>query len=374
MNDNSNKTIILIGGGTGGHAIPILELYNKLKNHSELTPIIICGKSKLERKIFLKVANYKRITTGKFHRRFTIYNAIEAIKFFVGLITSYYYLKKYKPALIFSKGGYVSLPIVKIAQIMDVPYFIHESDLEMGMANKIAAKKAKLIFVGYPVNNYTHISQDKLIYSGQLISDKFIADKNGQKIDFGFIDNLPTILFSGGSQGSKNLNDNIIQSLPNLLKSYNIIHQAGDRNIDEIKSITADLSLEQKHRYFITDFLNKDKNSMARAINVSDLIVARAGANSIAEIALKSKPMILVPYKYAAGDHQTKNAQLLNNQKAAVVIPDDKLTPKILTDAIEKVMDDKTKRDNLVKNAKEQFKSNGLNLVARKILNFINQD
>ena len=136
----------MVGGGTGGHAIPVLELYQKLEEDGKVSPLIIGSNSSVDREIFSKIKNYQVIITGKLHRRFTLMNIWEGVKFIVGMIQSYFYLTKYKPDLIFSKGGYVSVPVLKMAQIFQIPVMIHESDTEMGMANKLASNIAKKIF------------------------------------------------------------------------------------------------------------------------------------------------------------------------------------------------------------------------------------
>lgn len=367
MKQDENKRVLLVGGGTGGHAIPILELYRRLEKDGKVSILIIGSNSSVDRVIFSKVDNYKIITTGKLHRRLTFLNVYEGMKFIVGMIQSYYYLIKYKPDLIFSKGGYVSVPILKIAQLFQIPIMIHESDTEMGMANKLASKYAKKIFVGFSCDNYQDLPKEKLIYSGQILRREIFEKNQGNISNFGFIEKRPTILLTGGSQGSHNLNSSLFKSLPELLKFYNVIHQTGKNDFSEAVALKKQLSLDEKRSYYITEFLGLDKNSIMDALNVSNLVIGRAGANSIAEFASLGKAMILVPYQYAAGDHQSKNAQIMNRSKAAVVIPDKKLSHRVLTEAIKNVIDNKIKTNMLSRNAKDLFPKNGLNLIINYI-------
>ena len=367
MKQDKNKRVLLVGGGTGGHAIPVLELYQKLEEDGKVSPLIIGSNSSVDREIFSKIKNYQVIITGKLHRRFTLMNIWEGVKFIVGMIQSYFYLTKYKPDLIFSKGGYVSVPVLKMAQIFQIPVMIHESDTEMGMANKLASNIAKKIFVGFSCDNYNHLPKEKLIYSGQILRRKLFEKNQGELSNFGFVEKKPTILLTGGSQGSHNLNISLFQSLPDLLKSYNVIHQTGKDDFSQAFTLKEQLSLDEKRRYYITEFLELEKNSIMDALRISDLVVGRAGANSIAEFALMGKAMILIPYQYAAGDHQSKNAEVMKENRAAVVIPDAKLSRRVLTEAIKKVIDNKTKRNMLSRNAKDLFPKNGLNLIIRHI-------
>lgn len=367
MKQDENKRVLLVGGGTGGHAIPILELYRRLEEDGKVDPIIIGSNSPVDRVIFSEANNYKIITTGKLHRRFTLLNFYEGMKFIIGMIQSYYYLYKYKPSLIFLKGGYVSVPILKMAQLFQVPIMIHESDTEMGMANKLASKYAKKIFVGFPRDNYLNLPQEKLIYSGQILRRKIFRKNQANISNFGFTEKIPTLLLTGGSQGSHNLNCCLFQSLPELLKSYNVIHQTGQNDYLEAVDLKEKLSLDEKRRYYVTEFLELNKNSIMDALNVSDLVIGRSGANSIAEFALIGKAMILIPYQYAAGDHQSKNAQIMKRSKAAVVIPDKRLSGHVLTEAIKNVIDNKVKIKMLSQNAKDLFPKNGLNLIINHI-------
>lgn len=360
-----NKTIFLVGGGTGGHVVPVSLLYKKLSLEKPEYNIIVAGNGgPIEAEAYSGVKKYEIIQSGKFIRAFSLKNVRELFRYIKALSLSKKILQKYKPKLIFSKGGYVSLPFLNASVKLGIPYFIHESDIEMGMANKIGSKYAEKVFVGFPKKYYGSINQSRLEYSGQIINVK-LPDKNNIK----FNNDLKTILITGGSQGSNHVNNNIEKILPKLLQKYNIIHQAGENNKEKFDQIKKSLSEELAKNYIV--FGLAKPGEIQSAIGTSDIVVARAGATTIAEIAISKKPAILIPYKYAAADHQNKNCKYLEETKAAKIILDDELNPDILEKSIEEILSDQKLSDSLGQNLFDAIKTNGLNVVASSIIEYM---
>jgi len=362
MKKTESKTILLVGGGTGGHFYPIFRIYNKLKEIKDLRIFVVGSKSDLEMRLFSDNSDYIFLQTGKLHRLFTFKNIIEGFYLIYGLSKSLHLLLTLKPSLIFSKGGYVSLPIIFWARILKISYFIHESDIVIGSSNKFAGQGAKKVFTGFPCENYPKKFKKKVCFAGQII--KYTKDSKGEKIlfDFGFENKKPIILITGGSQGAKSLNTRVLKSLNILLSKYNIIHQTGAYDYKRVIDFRAKLNNDLKNSYFVTDFLgdNNGIDMVSQALINSSLVVARAGATTISEIALFNKPMILIPFKYASLDHQRKNAEFLMKKKAAVMILEDNLSGKLLVSEIDKLINDKAEIKELTGNAQKVFPDDAL--------------
>ena len=218
--------IVLISSSTGGHAVPILSVYKKLSDKFNCK--IFHSGSKIENDLFGGL-NRTKIICGKIHRRQKIRNIWEAIKIVVGLKQALILMLFNRPKVIFSKGGFCSVPVLYAARFLRIPYFVHESDISMGLSNKMFSKNAKGTFVGFPVENYSGIKN--LIYSGLIIREDFRASAKKSVIA------KPKILFTGGSQGASIINKTVFQILPKLLEKYQVVHQVGINDEKEAKEV-----------------------------------------------------------------------------------------------------------------------------------------
>lgn len=370
-----NKTILLVGGGTGGHIVPVLTIREELiKQKVGINIVTIGGNSKIDQKLYAGLDNHISLLTGKLHRTFTFENIIQLFLFCWGLIYSYLILKKIKPNLIFSKAGYVSLPFIFWSKLLKIPYFIHESDIEMGASNKLAAKSAIKIFVGFPIKNYPNFAKEKLEYVGQIFRIDPSFPKN-KTFDFGFNNKKQTIFVTGGSQGSRNINKAIFQILKSVLLDYNIIHHTGNLDYEKAIEERAKLPIDQKHSYSISPLLTKTTDGidvMRSAISHSDLVISRASATTLAEVSAMKKAIIAIPYKYAAADHQTKNAEFYRTNKAAIVISDDNLNADILKKQIINLFSRPSKMKELGRHAYALQNLDGLSKITGEIIKFLN--
>lgn len=358
--EKRNKKLLLVGGGTGGHVVPVFELYKKFKKEDkDINLLVVGGGGEIEKSFYGDLPEYQTIMAGKLHRNITLRNIIEFIKFVVGIFQAFFVLVSFKPDLIFSKGGYVSMPIIFWAKILKIPYYNHESDIEMGVTNIYAAAGALKVFVGYPVEFYDKKFSNKIEYVGQLINpDISLKDKYSFKLD----SSKKTILILGGSQGAKNINQAVLDLPRDTFSRYNIIHQCGLQGINKAIEFKA-LLKESSYSPFAFLSFKDGVDQMKSAILESDLVVTRAGATTIAEVAALQKPMILVPYKHAAGDHQQKNADLLVSKKAVLSISDNDLTGESLEKMIDSIINDDKKQKELIENANREIKSDGLETV-----------
>jgi UDP-N-acetylglucosamine--N-acetylmuramyl-(pentapeptide) pyrophosphoryl-undecaprenol N-acetylglucosamine transferase len=241
----------------------------------------------------------------------------------------------------------------------------------MGKVNRYMSNGAKKVFVSYPANFYPCLDREKTIFSGPLLRDCYIEDQVVSGAEFCFSDNnKPIIFLTGGSQGSLNLSENFIPIIKDLLPNFNIIHQAGKHSIEVSREFQKTLPIESKKGYCLSVFLRIEngKDWFLEAVNAASLVITRAGS-TIIELAIKGKPMILVPWKHSAQDHQLKNARFLLEKEAAAVITDDELNPKLLLETILKLFsDDKKMLKQQSRNARKIFPKNGTEKVIEEIL------
>ncbi len=362
---------MLVGGGTGGHAGPILAIYQELKKTQPNLSIYVVGVGSEEEKHFFDgLPLYRKIKSGKLHRYVTLKNIVESLKFSYGFVESIFLLLSLKPKLIFSKGGYTSMPLISAANILKIPYFLHESDIEMGKTNRIMSKKAEKVFVNFPTKYYPGIAQQKLVWSGPILRH-FADTGKDPKAFFKFSESRPVIFMTGGSQGSLSLTKGLIDIAPKLLEKYDIIHQAGKHSIEIANKFWSKLPPEDKKHYYLAEFLSieNDTDMMWEAIKAADLIITRAGS-TIAEAAILGKSMILVPWRHAAQDHQLKNAQYLVESNAAVMIKEEAFTPATLLSAIDVAF---SKKDHNGKTISEVFPKDGVAKICDSIIKEIEE-
>ena len=348
--------IMLTGGGTGGHFYPIIAIAEKLIEGAEENKIIdlklyyMSNSPYDKRMLFENKIKFVPVPAGKigdtstFKKIFDIFPIIAGL--FWGLINMFFIF----PDVVISKGGYAAFPAVFAAKLLKIPVIIHESDSFPGKLNVWTSKFAKYIAISWP-EAVEHLPKDKTALTGQPIRKNILhGDSNGAKEFFNLEKDLPTILVIGGSQGAQKINDIIIDVLPDLLERYQIIHQTGIKNIEASK-LRANLLLEKTDkikRYKAVDYLNDLDTRMAAG--AASLVISRAGS-AISEIASWGLPSIIIPITNSNGDHQRKNAYSYARSGSCEVIEESNLTKHLLISEIDKIMNDKLKRNAMSKNA-----------------------
>ena len=303
----SRKKIVIVfaGGGTGGHIYPGIAIADELKkNSNESTKIEIhwIGNSKgmdsaiIEKNLLSSGGSifcFHGIPCGKLRRYFSLKNFTDFFKIFAGFIKSFFILKKIKPDFLFSKGGFVSVPPCAAAAILKIPYFTHECDFTPGLATRINSKKASKILISYEEtkNYFSSFQKGKCVVTGNPVRPAFYNDSSeaGKKflgIDNGCKKNILLIL--GGSLGANQINNLVIECLDELKKDFIVVHQTGKKFAQENPDIMSSGDDSYKPYEFIF-------NEMVSVIQSADIIISRAGANSLWECAVCSKPMILIP-------------------------------------------------------------------------------
>jgi len=283
--------------------------------------------------------------TGKFRRYFSLQNFVDFFKIPFGIYQAYKILKKFKPNVIFSKGGFVSIPVVYAAHYLKIPIVLHESDVSPGLANKLAAKKASILCLSHYESQKYFAPQLKKVVTGNPIRE-FVAhgDKErGFKIT-GFNSKLPIILIMGGSSGAQHINDELALAINHLAENYQIIHICGHGKIEKAVPI----SDKYHDRYNVFEYVDKE---LPDFYSITDLIVTRAGANSLAEIEALQIPAIIIPIgRSASRGDQIMNAFLYQElHPETKVIEDELLTYQSLIQAIEQ----KLPYENFIKKNRE---------------------
>lgn len=327
------KRIVLTGGGTAGHVTPCIALLPTLTK--EGYDIHYIGSYEgIERKLIEEYhIPYYGISSGKLRRYLDIKNFTDPFKVIKGYFEACKILKKLKPDILFSKGGFVTVPVVLAAKKCRIPVIIHESDMTPGLANKIAIPAAKKVCANFP-ETMKYLPPDKAVLTGTPIRSELFAGNKIKGLDFcGFTANKPVIMIIGGSTGSKTINDVVRGMLPTLLRDFQIIHLCGKGNLDP--------KLNNTKGYVQFEYIKKELSDLFAA---SNLVISRAGANAICEILALKIPNILIPLgqKASRGD-QILNAESFEHQGYSYVIKEEDLSVSSLMDAIETVMKNKHK-------------------------------
>lgn len=334
--------IVLTGGGTGGHLTPLVAVAEKIKVKlgGEVEFLYIGSGAEMEKKIMSEEGiPAKFVMSGKMRRYFSFQNFIDLFKLPIGFVQSLWILLRFMPDAIFSKGGYVAVPIVLAAWIYRIPILMHESDSTPGIANQFLARFANRIAVAYPsAEEYFPAKKTALV--GNPIRQQIIdGDAVIFRKEIGFTQSKKTILILGGSQGSQIINEAIIKVLPQLLSHYQIIHQTGEANYESVVKEAAFMGIKAgREGYYPVAFMNANK--LRDAFALSDLIISRAGATFISEIAANGKPAILIPLSQSANDHQRMNAYSLAKIGAALVLEEMNLGEHILMEKISNILSD----------------------------------
>lgn len=341
--------IVLAGGGTGGHLFPLLPVAKELRAQlGEETEILYMGPAgELEQKIIRDAGIASvRISCGKWRRYFDIRNGTDMFRNIAGFVQSLYYLYQYMPDAVFSKGAYAAVPVVLAAWIYRIPIVTQDSDATPGVANKIMGKFADRVAVAYP-SAVRYFEASRTAITGNPVREGIVSG-NAERARgrFGCPPGKPTLLVLGGSLGSRAMNLAILTIFPRLLERFFVIHQTGSANYDEVLSRIEELSLgDLSGKAHITAFL--DIGALSDALALADLVVSRAGANAISEIAAVGKPVILIPLPSAANDEQRMNAYEIARVGGALVLEEGNLGENMLSGKIEELMNDASLREKM---------------------------
>ena len=410
--------ILVVGGGSGGHITPAIavvreilennsrakvEFWTDRKYYKNVLKLTVLGKGDIPMKV-------RKVCSGKFRRyagwgfkdyfklwRITLRdlifkNIIGFFGFLAGIIQTFFRLlsKKNRPDVIFLKGGFVGLPVGMVARWFKIPYVIHESDAQPGLANRLLMKRAQVVAMGAQFDTTRKVEKtdedgkkttveepipgrEKWVWTGTPIAEEFkrvsVSKEEGLKKAFGFDSDRPLVIITGGSQGAEHLNRAVKEILPEIMKHADVGLVAGRKHFEEMTELKKyevweDAKLKSGFRMW------EFNSNMAELLGAADVVVSRAGATTIAELAALSKAVILVPFGELPGAHQTKNAERLEEIGAAKCIDDEKMLkkPKLLLDMILELVRRPAERKKLSEKLHEQAKLDSAKILAEIVL------
>lgn len=316
------KKIVLTGGGTAGHVTPNIALIPKLR---ELNYEIyyIGSYEGIEKKLIADFdIPYFGIATGKLRRYLDPKNLTDPFRVVKGYSEARKYLKEIQPDIIFSKGGFVSVPVVRAAASLDIPCIIHESDMTPGLANKLCIPVAEKICCNFP-ETIQMLPEGKAVLTGSPIREELAKGNKIAALDMcKFTANKPVIMVIGGSLGAEAINKTVRDALPKLLEDFQVVHICGKDKVDNLM-----LNIEGYKQFEYVKAELKDIFAM------SDIVISRAGANSICELLALKKPNLLIPLSaHSSRGDQILNAKSFESQGFSLIIDEDYLTENLLVE------------------------------------------
>lgn len=365
------------GGGSGGHFYPIIavaeEIQDIARKEKILSPTIcfMAPERYNAKELFDHEILFVPVPAGK--RRVAasglsiIKNFVDLFKMGFGVIIGTVRMYLIYPDVVFAKGGYVSFPALLAARILRIPVVIHESDSVPGRVNMWAGKFAEKIAVSYKEAS-DFFPKDKVAYTGNPVRKEIREPLTSGAAEYlGLEPNIPVIVILGGSQGASVINDAVLNALPTLVEKYQIIHQTGKKNINEVRG-TANVILENnphKGRYKAFDYLNT--LAMRMCAGIANIVISRGGS-TIFEIALWGVPSILIPITVSNGDHQRKNSYNYAREGAAIVIEEENLSPEIIINEVDRIVNDKKLTLSMHEQAKKFAREDSAHLIAIEIM------
>jgi UDP-N-acetylglucosamine--N-acetylmuramyl-(pentapeptide) pyrophosphoryl-undecaprenol N-acetylglucosamine transferase len=336
--------IVFTGGGTAGHVMPNIALFKTLREEG-WSLSYIGSHNGIERDIITGLEGfgdipYYGISTGKLRRYFDLKNFKDPFRVLRGVWQAYRLIRNIRPDLVFSKGGFVSVPVVVAARLCRVPVIIHESDLTPGLANKLAVPFATRVCATFP-ETMDHLPKEKAVLTGSPIRAELLSgDAARGRLRCDFVRGKPVLLVVGGSLGSQVINRAVRESLDRLLKQMQVVHICGKGNLDP--------ALEGKAGYRQFEFVGPE---LADLLAMADAAVSRAGANAIFEFLAAEKPMLLIPLsRQASRGDQIQNAASFEKRGFSMTLPEERLTPDTLVSAVLELLD---KREHIRRNMRE---------------------
>ena len=358
--------IILTGGGTGGHVVPQIAIIEELGDKHDL--LYIGSRTGIEKKLISDIkVPYKGIFTGKLRRYFSLQNILDFFKVPIGVVQAFFIIKKFNPDIVFSKGGFVAFPVVYAASILKKKIIIHESDLIPGLANKMMAKYADKILITFKeTREYfksDHKLSKKVVVTGNPIRKSILKGSSEKGLKFtDFTKEKPVLLVMGGSQGAAKINDLVFDNLDKLLEITQIVHLCGKGKIKKI----------EKKGYKQYEYLDKNLKNVYK---ITDLVVSRAGANSINEFLHLNLPSILIPLslKASRGD-QIKNAIAFEKGNGSITLLEEDASNDRFFELIKGLITNPDKLKKMSENLKKMLPEDPTTKIVNIILNYQKND
>ncbi|TVR72517.1 MAG: undecaprenyldiphospho-muramoylpentapeptide beta-N-acetylglucosaminyltransferase [Sphaerobacteraceae bacterium] len=347
MTDRPTR-IVIAGGGTGGHVQPAIAVSSVLRQRADVELTWIGSSGGIEKLTASEQQIlFHAIPTGKLRRYFSIHTLLDAVRIPFGILRARLLLRSLQPDVVFSTGGFVSVPTVVAAWMAGIPSITHEQTATIGLANKINARLADRIALAYTqTRELLSSAGERIIITGNPVRGGL---KNGDSDRgltlLGFTRDLPVVYVTGGSLGAQAVNQTIQKAIPDLVQHAQVIHQCGPaaangdypRLLEARKSLPADM----QSRYVVRERIGEE---LADIYACADLVIGRSGGGTVAELALLGKPSILVPLPGTSSDEQTRNARVLADVDASILIPQVELSPERLVNQLRELLSDPERR------------------------------
>jgi UDP-N-acetylglucosamine--N-acetylmuramyl-(pentapeptide) pyrophosphoryl-undecaprenol N-acetylglucosamine transferase len=349
----SNKKIVFTGGGSAGHVTPNIAIINELRNDWDIS--YIGSKNGIEKELIQKIRiPYHGISSGKLRRYIDFENFVDLFRVVIGCFEARSILKKLKPNLVFSKGGFVSVPVILAAKSLRIPIYIHESDLTPGLANKISQRFSTKIFTSFEETK-KFFPEHKTTVIGSPIRKEIMngSADNGRKL-LGFDKHTPILTIMGGSLGAKKINEVVRESLEQLTLHYQVVHLCGKNNRDD--------QLINLSKYKQFEYVYDELSDILAA---TDIVITRGGSNAIFEFLALNIPMLIIPLglNQSRGD-QILNARVFQDKGFSLTMEEENLTSKTLMENLNSVYKD---REKYQKNMKESYNRDALQTLVTEI-------
>ncbi len=367
------KRIVLTGGGSGGHVFPLVAVAEELKKiPADLELHYVGPKSPLNQEFLERDIPVRTILGSKIRRYLSFGTIVDIPKFFISLLQALFYLYRIMPDAVFSKGGTGAFPVVFAAWCYRIPVVIHESDSVPGLQNRLSGTFAKKICISFS-GAADYFKKEKLVFTGNPIREALLhmaeAQMPHEKVAIGFKDEAPLLFIVSGSQGAARINRFLFDNFELLLQEFQIYHQVGPSNTEDAEFFAASalqsFDENMKRRYKMAGFLSL--REMQAAYAAADIVLSRAGASGIFEIAAFGKPSLLIPLQGSANDHQRLNAYEYAKGGAAVVVEESNLTPHVVVDQAVRILKDKNLYGSMSAAAKAFSKPDAAKMIAREL-------
>ena len=366
--------ILFTGGGSGGHFYPVIAVAEALndvvRDKKILEPqLFYAAPDPYDREMLLAVGiTFVPTAAGKVRNYFSILNFFDLFKTAWGVLRSVLRIFFLYPDVVFGTGGYTSFPTLLAARLFRIPVILYATDAEPSRVNKWAGRFAQKIAISFP-EAAKHFPKEKVAFTGNPVRKALLFPAREGAFEYlKFTRDLPVILVTGASQGSQTLNDVVLAALPQLLEKYQVVHQTGTENIKEIEGRAGVVLKESLHaeRYKSFGYLND--LAMRMSAGAASLVVARAGAGTIFEIATWGLPSILIPIPEPLSHDQSKNAYAYARAGGCVVIEQNNLTPKLLISEVERILGNENLKRSMQTAARGFARADAAKVIAESIL------
>lgn len=366
--------IVLTGGGSGGHIFPLIAVACKLREQlqGDVEFLYIGSEGPIEAVAMHDAGIPTRfIRFGKWRRYASGRNFTDIFRMILGFFQSLWLLLRYMPDVVFSKGGAVAVPVVVVAWLYRIPILTHESDAMPGTANRIIGKFADRIAIGYPTAK-AYFAAGKTVYTGNPVRGELLAGNlDRARTRFGLLTGKPVLTVLGGSQGARILNQALVRAARLLSEHFQIVHQTGSEKYDETVGWLEELGIHKDDStYRAVAFLQTEE--MADLLSVTDIVICRSGAGTIAEVAATGRvAAILVPHSAGSNEHQRMNAYEVARSGGAVVLDENNLGENFLFNKAVQLWQEESVRVRMIEALKQWYRADAADVIAQGIVGLL---